>query len=198
MFNDDTNVTQGLEESVYTDMPEESVTNYKNADSTDRRINQTILQVNKQKGEIDALVTTVNTDSGRIDSVEATLDSQSAKIQILSTNINLDNGDVQSVKTLRGYTFDSDGLKISSDENTFNSLSDNTGTYYKDGDTILTQFTKDKSIMRDMVLYGKYYYGVDENINVADFTKDDAMFIAEKFVDGNNEECFGHFYNGGD
>ena len=48
-----------------------------------------------------------------------------------------------------------------------------------------------------MVLYGRYYYGVDEDLEVANFKKDDAMFIAQKFTDNNNEEFFGHFYNGG-
>ena len=58
MFNDEVNVTQGLQESIYTDMPEESVTDYTKADKTDRRINQTTLIVDKQQGEINALVDT--------------------------------------------------------------------------------------------------------------------------------------------
>ena len=49
-----------------------------------------------------------------------------------------------------------------------------------------------------MVLYGKYYYGVDEDLEVANFTKDGAMFVAQKFTDNNGEEGFGHFYNGGE
>lgn len=55
MFNDEVNITQGLEEFVHTDMPEESVTDYTKADKTDRRINRTELIVNKQQGEINAL-----------------------------------------------------------------------------------------------------------------------------------------------
>ena len=39
MFNNEVNVTQGLEEFVYTDMPEESVTDYTKSDKTDRKIN---------------------------------------------------------------------------------------------------------------------------------------------------------------
>ena len=70
--------------------------------------------------------------------------------------------------------------------------------YYKDGDTILSQTTKDGTITKDMVLYGKYYYGVDEDLDVASFTKDDAMFVAELYTDSNGEQGFGHFYNGGD
>ena len=58
MFNDEINITQGLEEFVHTDMPNEAVTDYTKADSTDRKINQTTLIVDKQQHEITALVDT--------------------------------------------------------------------------------------------------------------------------------------------
>lgn len=151
------------------------------------------------KQTADGIIANVNAkdaeQDNRISSAEAMLTTQGATLNIISSNINTTTGEVESVRTVRGYTLDDEGLKISTSDDTFNSLSDNTGTYYKDGDTILTQFTKDKSIMRDIVLYGKYYYGVDENIDVANFTKDDAMFIAERYEDSNGEIGFGHFYN---
>lgn len=134
----------------------------------------------------------------RVSRNEFNIDSQKTTIDIISSNINTENGDIESVKTITGYTFDKDGLKIKKSENEYNSLHDNTGSYYKDGDTILGQTTKDGSIYKDMVLYGKYYYGVDENLDVANFKKDDAMFVSELYEDANNEEGFGHFYNGGD
>lgn len=56
MFNDEINVTQGLEENVYTELPEESETDYTKADKTDRKINQTYLMVDKQNGIIQSLV----------------------------------------------------------------------------------------------------------------------------------------------
>lgn len=62
MFNDEINVTQGLEENIYTEMPGESVTDYSKADKTDRKINQTYLIVNKQLGEIIAHVDTIDDD----------------------------------------------------------------------------------------------------------------------------------------
>lgn len=55
MFNDEINVTQGLEEKVYTDMPEESETDYTKADKTDRKINQTYLIVDKQNQIIQSI-----------------------------------------------------------------------------------------------------------------------------------------------
>ena len=134
----------------------------------------------------------------RVSRNEFNIDSQKTTIDIISTNINTENGDIESVKTTTGYTFDKDGLKVKKDANDYNTLIDNTGTYYKDGDTILSQTTKDGTITKDMVLYGKYYYGVREDLDVANFKKDDAMFVAELYTDNNGEEGFGHFWNGGE
>lgn len=55
MFNDEINITQGLEEIIYTEMPEETETDYKKADKTDRKINQTYIIVDKQNQNIEAL-----------------------------------------------------------------------------------------------------------------------------------------------
>lgn len=251
MFNHEMMVTQGLEENVYTELPEQTETDYKKADKTDRKINQATLIVDKQNNLIQGVVQTVEGSASydltqdtqyqpnkeyykfdmseyvllqegvdynvgddivgnvyeynftegleeRVSRNELNIDSQKTTIDIISTNINTENGDVESVKTTTGYTFDKDGLKIKKDINDYNSLHDNTGSYYKDGDTILSQTTKDGTITKDMVLYGKYYYGVREDLDVANFKKDDAMFVAELYTDNNGEEGFGHFYNGGD
>lgn len=55
LFNDEFNVTQGLEEIIHTDMPEETETDYTKADKTDRKINGVSLIVDKQQNEIKAL-----------------------------------------------------------------------------------------------------------------------------------------------
>ena len=55
MFNDEINVTQGLEEIVYTEMPKETQTDYTKADKTDRKINQTQILVDKQNQQIELL-----------------------------------------------------------------------------------------------------------------------------------------------
>ena len=59
MFNDEINITQGLEENVYTEMPEDSETDYKKADKTDRRINQAYAIVDKQNQTIEQLTSQV-------------------------------------------------------------------------------------------------------------------------------------------
>ena len=60
MLNDEINITQGLEENVFTEMPEETQTDYTKADKTDRKINQTYIIANKQKGEIELVTREIN------------------------------------------------------------------------------------------------------------------------------------------
>lgn len=55
MFNDEINVTQGLQEIIYTELPEETETDYTKADKTDRKINGVSLIVDKQQNQINAL-----------------------------------------------------------------------------------------------------------------------------------------------
>ena len=60
MLNDEINITQGLEENVFTEMPEETKTDYTKADKTDRKVNQTYIIANKQKGEIELVTREIN------------------------------------------------------------------------------------------------------------------------------------------
>ena len=60
ILNDEINITQGLEENVFTEMPEETKTDYTKADKTDRKVNQTYVIANKQKGEIELVTREIN------------------------------------------------------------------------------------------------------------------------------------------
>lgn len=59
LFNDEIKITQGLEETIYTDMPEASKTDYSKADKTDRKINKTYIIVDKQNQKIESLVSRI-------------------------------------------------------------------------------------------------------------------------------------------
>lgn len=72
MFNDEIDITQGLEEHIHTDRPEESVTDYTKADKTDRKINQTYIMVDKQNGVIDALASSVQDLTDFLKTVQGT------------------------------------------------------------------------------------------------------------------------------
>ena len=60
MFNDSINITSGIEEDVYTEMPQQTETDYKKADKTDQKINQTYLIVDKQNQAIEGVVSRVD------------------------------------------------------------------------------------------------------------------------------------------
>lgn len=163
--------------------------------------NEITSSVSEISNNLDNMQDSISGDDGlleRINKVETKQTATDLTIDIISTNIDKTNGNVTSVTTENGFKFNREGLNISSNEDEFNALHNTKGTYYRDGNTILTQFTKDNTIIKDLVLYGKYYYGVDEDLEVANFSKNDAMFIAQKFTDNNGEEGFGHFYNGGE
>lgn len=80
MLNDEINITQGLEEKIYCEKPNESETDYSKADKTDRRINQTYLIVNKQEQRIEAVITNVDKQNEKISSLTQTVDKLETKI----------------------------------------------------------------------------------------------------------------------
>lgn len=66
MLNDEIDITQGLEEQIYTEIPEQSETDYTKADKTDQRINRTDLIVDKQQQQINATVSRVSSNEQNI------------------------------------------------------------------------------------------------------------------------------------
>ena len=81
MFNNEFKITQGLEEIIHTELPEESETDYTKADKTDRKINQTYIIVDKQNQKIESLVSEVGDYSDRISTVEQDVESISQSIR---------------------------------------------------------------------------------------------------------------------
>ena len=130
MFNDEIIITQGLEENIYTEMPEESETDYNKADKTDRRINQAYIIVNKQNQSIEALTSSVSqVEIKTNNNYQATLEkfdnytplSKTIQIENSVKNIQTDtytkteintkliDGSVSKVQTTSG-TFDENGM----------------------------------------------------------------------------------------
>lgn len=66
MFNDEVLVTQGLEENIFTEKPEETTIDYTKADKTDRKINQVSLIVDKQNQTIQSIASKVEDISKKI------------------------------------------------------------------------------------------------------------------------------------
>ena len=101
MLNNEINVTQGLQEIVYTEIPETSETDYTKTDKTDRKINQTYLIVDKQNQRIDSVVNNVTEQNNKISQITQTVDELNTKIQDIAditisgesiqASVNLDN-----------------------------------------------------------------------------------------------------------
>lgn len=80
MLNDEINVTSGLKEIIYTEMPEESETDYTKADKTDRRLNQTYIIVDKQNQSITQVINKVDAQDNKIVEINNTVDELSQQI----------------------------------------------------------------------------------------------------------------------
>lgn len=80
MFNDEILVTQGLQENVFTEMPEETETDYTKADKTDRKINQTYIIVDKQNQQIESVVSQTDAQNEKIAKVTQTVEELNSKI----------------------------------------------------------------------------------------------------------------------
>lgn len=74
----------GYEESIYTELPEETNTEYQYADTTDRRINQTYLIVDKQNRTITSVVSEVDGQNSKISQITQDVNEIKAEISNIS------------------------------------------------------------------------------------------------------------------
>ena len=156
-------------------------------------------QIDNVEGTITLQAGQINEANGRINETSLQISSQGALLNVIANNSNIDveydsegnpiSGEVTEVTTTTGFTFNAEGMSIKKDD--FEILQTPTGAFYKEGENVVGQYTKDGSKQKDLQLFGVYYYGMKD--------KDDTpMFVAQLYNDANGEECFGHFYNRGD
>lgn len=96
LFNDEQNITQGLEETMYAVAPQTSQTDYTKADKTDQKINQTNLIVNKQEQEITAVVEQIGDRSEKSTTITQDIDTIQSKVN----NIQDLTREVSGIKTI--------------------------------------------------------------------------------------------------
>ena len=96
MLNDEQDITQGLEENIYTERPEKSETDYTKADKTDRKINQTNLIVDKQNQKIEGVISQIGDRSEKTTTITADIDGLNSKV----TNIADLTNTVSGIKTI--------------------------------------------------------------------------------------------------
>lgn len=159
------------------------------------RLKRAEISIDKQGVKIEQVTEKADKNTNDIASVTTTQTEQGLNIDALITKTSKidEDGNATTVKTETGFTFDVNGLNIAEKKDGsnigFNAQITPTGTHYKDGDSIIGEYTKDGSKQKNLELFGIYSYGM-ENID------DTAMFISQLYTDENGEECVGHFYNG--
>lgn len=143
LMNDEVKITQGLEESIYSDEPEITETDYKTASITDTSIKNAIIQTNKNSAEIllkvnsDEVVSAINLSPEKIKISSSKLDidaiatfTNSKLAEAGSTVINGANITTGSINCdrLNGGTIN--GQKISGSTISGGSISITKGVYY--------------------------------------------------------------------
>ena len=143
LMNDEVKITQGLEESIYSDEPEITETDYKTASITDTSIKNAIIQTNKNSAEIllkvnsDEVVSAINLSPEKIKISSSKLDidaiatfTNSKLAEAGSTVINGANITTGSISCdrLNGGTIN--GQKISGSTISGGSISITKGVYY--------------------------------------------------------------------
>lgn len=81
LLNDEAQFDDGLNENMYIDEPDETNTEYKYADSTDKKINQTYILVDKQNQKIIQQANQITEHEEKITKVEQDVDSIKQKVK---------------------------------------------------------------------------------------------------------------------
>jgi hypothetical protein len=116
MLNDEIDITQGLEEFIYTEMPRESITDYTKADKDDRKINQTYIIANKVSQEIQIVTSRIDSQNEEITRTAQTVKGLEISVSQQQTQINNTTGEIERIDdTLKDmiYNFGTDALNIS-------------------------------------------------------------------------------------
>ena len=87
LFNDEIKITQGLEENIYTEMPETSETDYSKADKTDRKINKAYIMVDKQNQKIESLISQQTETENKLTQVEQNIDGITQTVSSVETKV---------------------------------------------------------------------------------------------------------------
>lgn len=123
----------------------------------------------------------------RMETVEETTTTTSKTIEVIQEAGYLDTltGEVKSIKTSTGYTFDEQGLNIHKSDTTFNTQIDYEKMQHKDGNSTITETSKNGFMTTNLRVKAQHYYG---------WNGSSYEFVAEELVE---EKGYAHYYNGG-
>lgn len=219
MFNDEAKITKGLSETIYCDMPDGSETEYSKSDTTDRRINQTYLIVNKQEGIIEGVVSETKDLKDTVDSnytelrnnfnnyaPNSSLETLTNEVRQITTSgytktevnqivsgIGVDGVKVTYVTTEQGI-FDNNGLTID------RTNSPTKGRFNEDGLRVILKLANGED--GDVVLEAIYNQKTKQsevnasNLRAKNFLLLDNISRFQNYMDGNQIKtgCFWIYY----
>lgn len=87
MLNDEQDITQGLEEHIYTEKPEQSQTDYSKADKTDRKINQSYIILDKQNQRLEAVQSQIGDRSSKKTTLTQDIDGLNTTVSSVETKV---------------------------------------------------------------------------------------------------------------
>lgn len=87
LLNDEINIDDGLTENLFLDKPEETETEYKYADSTDKRIDQAYILVDKQNKKITQLTEETTENSQKITKTEQDINGLTTKVSSVEQSV---------------------------------------------------------------------------------------------------------------
>ena len=208
LFNNEPKITQGIIEDIYTELPEESVTDYTKADKTDRKINRTYLMVDKQNQQIQSVVSSVNQVSTDLNNnytsneeLEQKLEEQKSSITTeMTTMVTQTKEEVTTevitkinqngVETLKNtlVTINQDGINVSKSDEDVVSLLDNKGLYVSDG----TLKEDNSNLLMKTDRSGAYF----KTINVQGTIKENDLIQKEKITHDKYGTCQAWYWVG--
>lgn len=99
LLNDETYISQGLTETIYSESPNEMQTEYKYADTSDKKLNQAYITVNKQEQEIDAIIKTQDDQSESIAQLTIDTDDITSRVSSAETSLNTLNDTITNIRS---------------------------------------------------------------------------------------------------
>lgn len=105
LLNDEINITQGLEERMYIDEIDETETEYKYADTTDKKINKAYILVDKQNKKITQLTSNFTKYEEKFAQIEQDFDGITQKVENMADTTRSAKGltTIKLEKCIKGY-----------------------------------------------------------------------------------------------
>lgn len=105
LLNDEINITQGLEERMYIDEIDETETEYKYADTTDKKINKAYILVDKQNKKITQLTSNFTKYEEKFAQIEQNFDGITQKVENMADTTRSAKGltTIKLEKCIKGY-----------------------------------------------------------------------------------------------